>query len=153
MSLPPLNTGGRRFTIANALLNQFANVAPWNTSSLKFVMWDNLDASLKPAIFVVCTSEERVQGGEHVPPLLTLKFEVFIYTFTEPTSDVLPMQVMSDILDAVDQALAPSPLAAFKQTLGNLVSHCWIEGTTRVVSGDLDGQGLAIIPVNVLIPS
>lgn len=39
-------------------------------------------------------------------------------------------------------------------TLGGLVSHCWIEGDSHWVTGDIDqyGQGLMTIPVQMMVP-
>ena len=42
-------------------------------------------------------------------------------------------------LAAIDAALAPSALTGL-QTLGGLVSHCWIEGKLMKDAGDLDGD-------------
>lgn len=39
-------------------------------------------------------------------------------------------------------------------TLGGLVSHCWIEGDSHWLTGDIDpfGQGLMTIPIQMMIP-
>lgn len=39
-------------------------------------------------------------------------------------------------------------------TLGGLVSHCWIDGESHWLTGDIDptGQGLMTIPVQIMIP-
>jgi hypothetical protein len=37
-----------------------------------------------------------------------------------------------------------------RQTLGGLVSHCWIDGKIMKDSGDIDGDGIAVIPVKIL---
>jgi hypothetical protein len=47
--------------------------------------------------------------------------------------------------------LAPTGRAE-TQTLGGLVSHCWIEGRIEMDSGDNDGQAKAIIPIRILVP-
>jgi hypothetical protein len=47
--------------------------------------------------------------------------------------------------------LAPSPVSGV-QTLGGLVSHCWIEGEIEQFPGVLDGIAKAIVPVKILVP-
>jgi hypothetical protein len=39
-------------------------------------------------------------------------------------------------------------------TLGRTVSHCWIEGDSHWLTGDIDpgGQGMLTIPVQIMIP-
>jgi len=37
-------------------------------------------------------------------------------------------------------------------SLGGMVDHCWVEGETLKDPGDLDGQGLIIVPLNILLP-
>ena len=58
---------------------------------------------------------------------------------------------LNGLLDAVEAALNPFPLEA--QTLGGLVTHCWIDGSTDYHPGDLDGQAIAVVPVKVLVPT
>jgi len=42
-------------------------------------------------------------------------------------SDITPISILNPLLGAIDAALAPGKVDG-KQTLGGLVSHCWIEG-------------------------
>jgi hypothetical protein len=50
----------------------------------------------------------------------------------------------------VDAALKPGPAAGGRQTLGGLVSHCYIDGKIMKDPGDIDGDGVAVIPVKIL---
>ena len=54
-------------------------------------------------------------------------------------------------LDALEEALAPPP-GFDRQTLGGLVHYCRIEGRVVKDPGDLDGQGLALVPIKILAP-
>ena len=58
---------------------------------------------------------------------------------------------MNNLIDAVEDALDPAPLYQ-NQTLGGIVSHCWFEGDVMKEPGDLDGDGIAIIPIKILVP-
>jgi len=49
-------------------------------------------------------------------------------------------------------SLKPSPATLGRQTLGGLVSNCYIDGKIMKDPGDLDGDGIAVIPVKILAP-
>ena len=44
----------------------------------------------------------------------------------------------------------PSPTTPGRQTLGGLVSNCYIGGKIMKDPGDLDGDAIAVIPVKIL---
>jgi hypothetical protein len=46
----------------------------------------------------------------------------------------------------------PSPATLGRQTPGGLVSNCYIDGKIMKDPGDLDGDGIAVIPVKILAP-
>lgn len=60
------------------------------------------------------------------------------------------------IIGAVREALKPKPYdPGFhdrRNTLNGLVYHCYIGGRTVRDPGDIDGQGLIIIPIKLLVP-
>ena len=56
---------------------------------------------------------------------------------------------INSVLDAIDAALAPSGEA--RQTLGGLVSHCRVDGTVMRDPGDLDGDGMVIVPISITL--
>lgn len=150
---PALNSGRGRTAIMDAVLRQFQGVAPWVTISRKFRMWDAVKVFERPALFLLFNGEERTHGdGESHPPKIIMEVTAFVY-ITSPPGTPVPSTQLETLLDKFDQALAPSPLMGSKQTLGGLVSHCWIEGKTLLVPGDIESDGLAIIPLRILIPS
>lgn len=60
-----------------------------------------------------------------------------------------------DLIEKVETALDPPDSDSFGTvSLGGLVTHCWIEGDGLIVPGDIDpnGQGMATLPLNILIP-
>ena len=60
------------------------------------------------------------------------------------------------IIEGCYRALAPRPTdTGFfekRNTLDGLVHHCFISGNLFKDPGDLDGQGMLIIPIKVLVP-
>ncbi len=61
---------------------------------------------------------------------------------------------LNPLLQLVVDAFAPDTPSLNTLTLGNLVSHCWIEGEVYSIPGDIDPSGLAMqtVPVKILIP-
>jgi len=64
---------------------------------------------------------------------------------------VVPSVQINQILDELEAALAPPPGPSFKQTLGGLVEHCWINGEIQTDEGTLGNQAVAIIPIRMLV--
>jgi hypothetical protein len=61
---------------------------------------------------------------------------------------------INNALDAIDAALAPaaSDLSLGRQTLGGAVHDCKIMGVPVRDTGDLDGDGLAVVAVRLVGP-
>jgi hypothetical protein len=57
--------------------------------------------------------------------------------------------VLNPFIDAVDAALRTRLINNW-QTFGGLVSHVWIDGKVMKDPGDLDGDGIEVIPVKIL---
>jgi hypothetical protein len=57
-------------------------------------------------------------------------------------------------LDAIDAALAPSSAdpALGRQTLGGAVHDCKISGVPVRDTGDLDGDGLVVVSMRLILP-
>ena len=86
-----------------------------------------------------------------MPGKVLMDCEVWLYSNAGANPDLAPAIGLNYLMDAVVAALNPFPLEA--QTLGGLVTHCWVEGKIDMHPGDLDGQAIAIIPVKILVPS
>lgn len=114
-----------------------------------------------PALFVLQVAEEKKAGPRRLPGKLILHGLLIIYV-QEPATNESPgtetevaATEMNAILKAVDDAFAPDgdgPDGMEVFTLGNLVSHCWIEGLTRIDFGIFQQQPTAAIPVHILVP-
>lgn len=146
----------------------------FKTYSRRFLMWEalinsinNNTAPAQPALYLydgpglgggVIKYENRGRG----PSKRTLTRTIVIYGQipgggTPGGIDAVTPggSVFYPLLEAVEAALEPSPSDSFGTvTLGGLVTHCWIEGDGIIVTGEIDpsGQGMATIPVNIVIP-
>lgn len=140
-----------RKDILNKLLLTLNRSGKFLTVSRKVRLWADVAREERPALFIMSGRESRIQDAEGTPPRITLYVDVLIYV-NSTMQDIPPSSdEIEDRLDDLDEALKPSPLTG-KQTLDGLVSHCWIEGETVIVPGDLDGDGIAIVPVRILVP-
>jgi len=140
-----------REAIISALFALVSGAAPFATASRRLQLWSSVPSSEKPALFLVERGDNYARASEAVPEAVTMQLEIYIYIDAGKDQSIVPASALNPLLDAIDTALAPSPLTGL-QTLGGLVSHCWIEGKIMKDAGDLDGDGVAVIPVRVLVP-
>ena len=147
-----LDTGGTRNEILNGVLMFFKDAAPFKTVTRQMKLFSDVPNVQRPWLGILKTGEERSYEGNM--PLLIIDVELFIYTqaIIVNNGGTPPSQQLEDILDTVDKQMKPDPFTN-RQTMGGLVYHCRIEGKTVTVPGDLDGDGIMIIPLKILIPS
>lgn len=124
---------------------------PFKTISRHLVLWDKCPKEQRPAMYVSQIRPQIYEANrDGVPPRRTLKVSVVVYTNC-PANEVNADNGLNDILDAFDAALAPNPMTSV-QTLGNLVTNCKINGEVFMDPGYLDGDGLLIVPIDILLP-
>jgi hypothetical protein len=123
----------------------------YNYASRRVQMFDQIPQDRRPALIQVEDGESYAQDFTGKPPRVTLRVKLIIYTWAKGLQ-VPGITLLNPRIDAIERALAPPPLT-FKQTLGGLVDHAWIEGEIIKVSGDLDGDGVAVVPINILVPA
>ncbi len=125
----------------------------WVTSSRKLLHWSDVLAENCPALFQTQDNQDA-QQQQRMPGKWTLKAALYVYVRTQAQMDAaaIPAQYMNPILDAIETALAPAPGPLNTQTLGGLVSHCWITSieTSEGLFGDLE---VAKLNVEMLVPS
>lgn len=138
-----------RETIYKALFDKLAAIESLNTASRILAHWDDVPASMQPALYMAQDTQlaEQVTG---FPTKYTLNAKIWIYTHRD-TSNTIPSTQINNILDAIDEALRPDPSPTNKQTLGGLVHHCWINGSIETDEGTLGNQSVAIVPITMLV--
>jgi hypothetical protein len=95
---------------------------------------------------------QKSENAEERQPLpVKWRASVDLYLYAQAPDELTsPATVLNPLLDAVEAALAPDPVGHV-QTLGGLVSHCWIAGRIQTDEGVLGGQAVAIVPVEILV--
>jgi hypothetical protein len=140
-----------REAILTGFFNLVASAAPFASASRRMKLWNGVAAADRPALFINERGDTYARVSEAVPETVTIEADIYIYIDSGHDEDVVPASTLNALIDAVDAALAPNRLTG-AQTLGGLVSHCWIEGKILKDAGDLDGDGIAVIPVKILVP-
>ncbi len=109
------------------------------------VDWNNC-----PAIFINQTGEniEPTKGFEGVSAKQTLTCDLYLYV-SPVAQDAVCSTAINEMVQAIRNALYPTAPDVY-QTLGGIVSHCWISGKIEIIEGVLNNQGIVIIPVNML---
>ena len=123
----------------------------WALLSRRLKLWSDVAGADQPALFVTEHGETVAYGAENLPGKTVLNVDLFVYIAAGKDPDCIPARDLNVALDALQACLAPSP-GDGRQTLGGLVAHCRIEGRIVKDPGDLDGQGLALVPVKILAP-
>jgi len=109
--------------------------------------WADVPKIERPALFMVCHGESVTYRSENTPAYAKFSVKLFIYIdgsdkTTTPDTDI------SVILDALDVALSPGP-GEQRLTLGGIVSHCRLDGEILRDPGDMDDDGLIVVPISV----
>lgn len=146
---------GRRNKIFRALYDlseklTWGNNQKFQTRSRRLMHFDKVDANMQPAFFQTEHAEtttvtrgnpwKQVWGASWV-----------IYLASGKDSSAIPADDVNDLIDALE-ALLPQDEVSGRFTLGGLVYDCYIEGETIKIPGDIDDQGMIVIPLKLLIP-
>lgn len=153
-----------RELVWTALFNLLSPLSSFSTTSRRVQLAQDgtpLVPIDQPALFLVEGHETTINDRRGVPPKHLLQAGIWIWAKIpdglragQPDQTTPGATVLNPLLDAVETALAPDDVTQNVLTLGGLVSHCWIEGETVKVVGDLnpDGQCFAAMPIRILVP-
>ncbi|MBI3446186.1 MAG: hypothetical protein HY055_12705 [Magnetospirillum sp.] len=140
-----------RNAAASALLD-FLLAAPGlkdviKTSGNHLIHWKDLQHQGHcPALFVPDT-DSHPKGDWGSANAWHLDYEVWVYTYAGK-ADGSAQRARNDLIDAIDQAIRPDPIAK-RCTLGGKVGDCRISGTVKTDGALLGAQSFALIPVTI----
>lgn len=143
-----------REAIMQALFSLVANSYAFATASRRLRLWTQVAPEDMPALFQFEGAEDEALYEDDLMLRRTLKVRLFIYIDAKDESLVGASQINA-ILDALDAAFAPATFTdeiTNRQTLGGLVSSARISGPVLKDPGDLDGIGLIVAPVLIILP-
>ena len=141
-----------RESVLTALFTLLQTASGFNSYSRRFKMWNQVKGPDMPALLLCEKPEQAARGKELRPAIRTLNAEIWIYINTGKDQNTIPATTLNNLIDVIDPVtggvLAPGPMA--KQTLGGLITDCYIDGEITKVPGDLDGEGMALIPIKII---
>jgi len=139
-----------RKQVSHALFTLLKNSYAWNTADPRLQVPDDVTAMAQPAMFLVKPQEHLSQQETFMLPVYKLSYHILISLRADGSpEDISAEDQMDDILDAVESALMPHP--GEYQTLGGLVTHCWIDGTISIDTPVLFQQCAIWIPITVVV--
>lgn len=148
-----------RKSILNALLAQLAPAGgPLIAGGRRLQNQDNAAAVGAPVLFLIKPNETYDRASSGLPPLRVLETYAAIYFNVGIDQTAVPADVVDDLLDAVDAALAPNVFDQARnqgrQTLNGTVHNCQIVGSIDITPNDKLGRGVVVIPIHVtLLPN
>jgi hypothetical protein len=119
------------------------------TVSRRVRHWADVQKTDRPALFMTCHQEVPTYRNENKTAYQKLFVKLFVYIDSSDKSSV-PDTDLSVILDAIDSVISP-PVYSPTLSLGGLVSHCRVDGQIMRDPGDLDGDGILIVPVAITL--
>jgi hypothetical protein len=105
-----------------------------------------------PALILVKHEEQYERQSPSLPPRRTMVVDAIVYIDVGTNVNAIPDAVLNPIQDAFDTALLPDDPSSNRCTLGGLVFSVMIKGTIINAPGDKTGKGLAIVPIEIMIP-
>jgi len=137
----------------SALFAAVSAAYPWGLASRRMKLWSEVPSALRPALFQLESGPETYQWTSPATPRRTFEAKLFLY-FDSRDPATPGTTAINAALDAIDAALAASgvDLSSGRQTLGGVVHDCKINGVPVRDTGDLDGDGLAVVSVRLVAP-
>ena len=137
-----------------ALLARVASAYPWAAPpSRRLKLWSDVPPAMRPACFLFEGGTETFSDAADAASKRSLQVRLFIYVDAHDPAAV-GATMLNTIMDALDAALEPAgaDLALGRVTLGGTVHRASIDGKPLKDPGDLDGDGLLVVPITVVLP-
>lgn len=132
------------------------NASTWLLSSQRLKNWNQVDASLQPAMFLVQHREGYQATG--VGNLRRRWLEVGVWCIAktgDPSGPIVGDQILDTFEDAIEAVLVPDNPSRNELTLGGLAYWVRIDRQDGILlrdPGDLDDQALLVLPIRILLP-
>lgn len=138
-----------------ALLARLASAYPWaSPPSRRLKLWSDVPPALRPCCFLhEGGAETYADAAGGTGPKRSLAVRLFVYIDAHDPGSI-GAAALNAIMDALDVALAPSgpDVALGRLTLDGTAYRCAIEGKPLKDPGDLDGDGLMLVPIAIVLP-
>lgn len=129
-------------------------VTTWaSTPSRRLKLWNQIEPEHKPCLFQVEHDEDYQQSerGNSVGLPRKTVLDVSLVCYFKASDDEPGGPTINTIIKAIEDKFKPdSPQNTF--SIGGLVYRCWIQGKVFKDPGDIDNDGILIVPVKILMP-
>lgn len=154
-----------RSQIKDALLAKMSSVvfpsevnghSTWaSTPTRRLKMFNNIDVSAQPALFLVQHREGYDSRRVGVPPRRWL--EVGLWCFAPSGGeDIIGDELLDNMEEGIEAVLdVPDDVMRNELTLGGLCYSCRIDRQNGLFirdPGDIDAQALLVLPVRIMLP-
>jgi hypothetical protein len=133
-----------------ALVSLVADAYPWVTGpSRRLKLWSDVPLSSRPACFVFEGGKDSYSWqGSQLRRVIEL--HLFIY-LNAKDPNTIGSSLINNVMDALDKVLKPAAGSTINM-LGGGIAWCRIDGTPFKDPGDLDGDGMLVVPVKITLP-
>lgn len=126
------------------------SVTTFALSGRRILPLEQVPQASMPALFLAqWPSEKAEQNKAWGLTRWHLKAQALIVFMVDTTisETSIPATRGNVILDAIEKALNPYQE---RQTLGNLVENCWIDGEVIHADGSDDGRAMMLVPISII---
>ncbi len=142
-----------REQIMQALLLLLQNCGDFVTVSRRNRSPESIGPAESPALFLLEDSEIYVRPSQSLPAVRKLKVSAIFYnSVASDDYNTIPATAVNNALDQLDIQLAPDSPVYNTFTLGGLVKSVMIDGEIVKSPGDVTGDSLAVVPIQIEIP-
>lgn len=142
---------GRRETLAAALFERLSAAYPFAFATRRPAAPEVLASPGKPA-FALLSNHDKSAAATAAPRKLAMHFWAIVYVDVSDDDNAVADILINDILDAFDAALAPDNSVTGRCTLGGVAERVSINGEIVRAPGDKTGKGIALAPVEAILP-
>lgn len=142
-----------RETACLALFALVSGAYAWqNTPKRRLKLWADVPKPTRPALFQSESGRDAYTWTNLANPKRIFEVRLFVYIAATDASPGAPQ--LTAIKDALDAALKPkgSDVPLGRNTLGGTVTSCKIKEIPLSDPGDLDGDGVLIVTVELVLP-
>lgn len=132
-----------------ALAQPLVTAGTLQTASRRWIPAANVQPENAPALYQVQISQKATYA-ENAPGIVWDIHALWVVVVVQNDSTQPMTPTLNPILDALCQALAPSP-AQPRQALGGLVEYCAIEGDIEITEGQAVDRSVAFIPIRIVL--
>ena len=142
-----------RENIYAALFALASTATGFNYKSRIYKTWDDISPVDQPSLLQLQRSEKSIPST-NLGTTWELRVDLVIYAHTKGDTTTPASTVLNPIIDAVVNKIQPNQnhYAVIEETLGGLVHRCRVDGSIEIFEGNQGGQGVAVIPIVMVVP-